>query len=359
MINNFGGPPSSPTQVVSYPSYGFQTADGDWRIQIAGMAYQTPPWGIRKKMMIRMLANVMKASDAEIRGDTFQERIWPFFAEADKGLRVRVRIGGRLFLLRRKTRRNGRFFSWLSINAEWVRRYADVLPDGRLRLPYQLEVLHPDAQPVDSHVELLSRYGLSVISDIDDTIKETSVCHRRELLLNTFVRRFRSIDGMSEVYRRWYDAGADFHYVSSSPWQLYESLQQLQREAGFPSGTMHLRNFRLRDQVIRKMMLIRRQGKATEIRRLLRNMPDRKFLLVGDSGEKDPEIYQRVCRQHPQQVKGLFIREISERPLDQERLARMHRAAGGSLCSVFTDSEELHEIAESVIDQYVKLAVAG
>jgi hypothetical protein len=323
------------------------------------MAFQTPPWGIRKKMMVRMLANVMKASDAEIQGQTFQERIWPFFVEADRGLRVRIRIGNRVFRLKRKTRRNGRFFSWLPISDEMVRTHAEVFSDGRLRLPYRLELLHPDAEPIDSRVELLGRHGLSVISDIDDTIKETSVCNRRELLLNTFVRRFRSIEGMSGVYQNWYDAGADFHYVSSSPWQLYESLQQLQQEAGFPTGTIHLRNFRLRDQVIRKMMLIRRQGKAAEIRRLLRNMPSRNFLLVGDSGEKDPEIYQKICRQHPDQVKGLFIREISERPIDPERMAKMRRAAGSNVCSVFSDSSQLNQFAEQVIDQYGKLAVAG
>lgn len=355
----FGGPNSNPPQIVTYPSYGFQTPSGDWRINVAGIAFQTPPLNRRQKMLVRMLANVMKASDDEIQGEIFQNRIGPFFVEADKGHTLIIQVGSRRIRLKKKTRRNGRFNGWPPLENSLVNDVAEDVGGGRLKLRYSLSVDHSGSVPVECSVDLLHRSGLSVISDIDDTIKESTVGNRRELLLNTFVRDFRSVDGMPVVYRNWHESGADFHYVSSSPWQLFEPLQQLQAESGFPHGTMHLRNFRLRDQFLKKFMMIRRKGKATEIKRLVKNMPMRKFILVGDSGEKDPEIYQKICRRYPSQIQGLFIREVDDSPLDLERTSKMKRAAGPSACSVFRSPEDLEQSAAAVFERFGKLAAVN
>ena len=149
-------------------------------------------------------------------------------------------------------------------------------------MSYEIVTSDSSIEPVAGRIRLLSRTGVSIISDIDDTIKDSSVTNRRELLKNTFLNEFKAIQGMPEIYQRWHEAGADFHYVSSSPWQLYAPLQKMREDFGFPTGTMHLRNFRLRDQVLKKVMPMRRKGKAAEIKKLLKNLPHRKFILVGD-----------------------------------------------------------------------------
>ena len=59
-------------------------------------------------------------------------------------------------------------------------------------------------------MQLLDTNGLSVISDIDDTIKETNVTQKRQLLRNTSLREFRAIDGMADFYARLRDAGRPF-----------------------------------------------------------------------------------------------------------------------------------------------------
>jgi len=161
-------------------------------------------------------------------------------------------------------------------------------------------------------VLLYPRRGLSIVSDIDDTIKDSQVGDRKELLANTFLRKFRSIEGMADLYSDWAGQGAAFHYVSSSPWQLLEALKSFSDEDGFPNGSMHLRNFRLRDQLLRKLVL-RRNGKIIAIRNLLQALPERDFVLIGDSGEKDPKIYRKICKQYPGRVKAVFIRDLDHR----------------------------------------------
>lgn len=79
--------------------------------------------------------------------------------------------------------------------------------------------------------------GLSVVSDIDDTIKLTEVRDRREMLLNTFARPSRAAPGMAARYRRLAAApGARVHYLSASPMQLLPVLEDFLAAAGFPAA---------------------------------------------------------------------------------------------------------------------------
>ena len=161
---------------------------------------------------------------------------------------------------------------------------------------------------------------------------------------------------MAELYNDWFQRGADFHYVSSSPWQLHAPLLDLQTSGGFPRGTIHLRNFQLRNHVVQRALMIRRHGKSTSIKSLLQAFPQRKFILIGDSGEKDPEIYQKFARRFPEQIKGIFIRDLNSRPLASERIQKLSRAIGRERFGTFTTSSELVELAEPLIDKHANAA---
>lgn len=346
-----GGSKNLSAQIVTYPTYGFQTDAEGWRINVAGIAFQSPPFTLRQRMLIKMLGKTMKVDEQTLRGEIFQNRVSPFFAEAEKGLEIQVTVGDTTLALRKRTRKNGHFMASPRFQNSVIERAAETDEFGRKCVPYSISVAHRPSEVVRGMARLLPRYGVSVISDIDDTIKESQVTDRRELLFNTFLRDFRSVSGMADVYQEWQASGAEFHYVSSSPWQLFDPLLKHQSENGFPTGTMHLRNFRLRDQLLRPVMIIRRRGKATAIRKMLKDLPDRKFILVGDSGEKDPEIYLKICRLHPGQVAGVFIREIQERPMVEERVRKLHRAASGFICSVFSEPQTLASNASQIFDK--------
>ena len=69
-------------------------------------------------------------------------------------------------------------------------------------------------------IYVLASHGVSVISDIDDTIKVSEVLSKRALLKHTFYSYFKPVEGMSELYQKWSEQKCQFHYVSASPWQL-------------------------------------------------------------------------------------------------------------------------------------------
>lgn len=224
--------------------------------------------------------------------------------------------------------------------------------DGRLDMRIVVDV--PRASPADPwqkfHAvsgpgELLHRFrgqalivppeGLSVISDIDDTIKRTEVRDRRAMLLNTFARRFEPTPGMAGYYRALAQVpGTRFHYLSASPIQLFPSLADFVRDADFPGGSMHLR-----ESTSWRTLIPGEQDsrihKAGTIERLLADFPARRFMLVGDSGESDPEIYAQAARRHPGRIVHIAIRDVTGEDARAERYAAAFDGLDAGLWQVF------------------------
>jgi len=169
--------------------------------------------------------------------------------------------------------------------------------------------------------------GLSIISDIDDTIKHTQVRNSHEMMLNTFTRPFTEVPGMAAQYQRMAgDAQTRFHYLSGSPIQLYPPLANFLSEAGFPDGSIHLRESTSWRNLLSNAASSRAH-KLSVIEKLLAYFPHRRFLLIGDSGEADPEIYAQVLRTHPLQIEAIVIRDVS----DEDRSSARYRKTFGDL----------------------------
>ncbi|KAF9135103.1 hypothetical protein BGW39_004735 [Mortierella sp. 14UC] len=181
----------------------------------------------------------------------------------------------------------------------------------------KLHAYHPDMkEPCNGIVNLVDPEGISVISDIDDTIKETDVvAGTRIILRNTFLKDMMDVPGMANVYKNWWKRGAAIHYVSNSPWQLIPSLLEFFHTHKFPPGSAHLR---LHDSVLKTYFMTPGENKRKSIREILLDFPDRKFILVGDSGEIDMEIYTEMAIQFPAQVFRIFIRDITSAKLREE-----------------------------------------
>jgi phosphatidate phosphatase APP1 len=327
--------------VVFFPSYGHPTVDGrGWNLEINGLAFAPGKLTLRSKLVLKAMRRMMRAAPDAFESDIFQQRLAGFLALGQRGRRVTVRIGEQVFALPKKSKSNGLFRGSVQIDAESIEelRQSGGLSGNWLR--FELDAA--DGQPtVEGRVQLLSNGGLSVISDIDDTIKLSAVHCKRTLLTYTFLRAFEAIDGMPRLYRNWADQGAAFHYVSSSPWQLFEPLAEFCESATYPEGTFHLRPFRIRDQMLARLFLLRRRGKGSVIHAIVKRFPNRRFVLVGDSGEKDPEIYAGVARRFPDSVSSIFIRNLPERPLDLHRCEKAFRRVRPDVCKVFHEVDEL------------------
>lgn len=353
-------PDAREPSLLVFPPYYFPADPSlqDWIIAVDGFACRP---GSEKRLTTRwsiaMMGKLMRAKPQELQDPLFLGRVAPFISRGMKKLDVVVHVGARRFRLGKRTNSRGAFRGRIRLSARDLCRYLEVnVPAGatagailnarQIPLPLQVSV-NPEVAPPKSCVAVkIAWTGWSIISDIDDTIKDTQVSPLRQLLANTFLREFRSVDGMAELYQGWATQGCQFHYVSSSPWQLLDPLQKLCDEHQFPPGTFHLRTLRLGTDLMRKMLLLRQRGKAIVIHSLLSTFPNRKFLLVGDSGERDPEIYCRAAQRFPDQVKGIYIRNVDTKRMTRRRLNKLTEKLEPGLCRTFTKADELSELSK-------------
>ncbi|KAF9110664.1 hypothetical protein BGX27_006037 [Mortierella sp. AM989] len=175
----------------------------------------------------------------------------------------------------------------------------------------KLHAHHDDmASPATGVVNLIDPEGVSIISDIDDTIKYTNVTSgTRVILRNTFLKSMKEVEGMANAYKKWWIQGAAFHYVSNSPWQLIPTLLDFFHTHMFPPGSAHLKVHD--NNILKTYFMTPGENKRRSIREILNDFPDRKFILVGDSGEIDLEIYTEIAMEFPKQIFRIFIRDIT------------------------------------------------
>ncbi len=337
-------------QLDVFPGFGVPVGPDHWRLLIAGAVRQVYVPTVRKRMLIRLLGSIIDATDEQLASEEFVRRVTPFVADGAKKLDISVLIGDRQYPLRRRTKRSGLFSQWLQVPADQIQSLVELDEFGRRFFRPRI-ICQTESGAIEAGGEcwLAPETGWTVISDVDDTIKESDIADRRRMLTNTFLRSYRPVEGMSELYRQWAGAGMHFHYVSSSPSQLLHPLRELRDDSGFPGGSLHLRNFRLRNHVLQKVARIRRSGKSAVIRHLVQSQPSRRFLLVGDSGESDLSIYAKVARKNPGSVAGIFIRTLEGNEMSQERFDKCRNSAAPTPCATFTEASQLQELARKAI----------
>jgi len=143
-----------------------------------------------------------------------------------------------------------------------------------------------------------------VVSDFDDTVAVTHVESKRKVLASALLEdgdTQPAVEGMARLYRCLAAAGPPgpaFAFVSGSPVQFAPRVVRFLEKNGFPGAALHLRNLGAdslsgyKEPVLRKLAARFRQP----------------FVLVGDSGEKDPEIYAALAREFPGRVRRIYIR---------------------------------------------------
>ena len=335
-------------RVVFYPTYGRQVRSG-WEVTLHGALYREGVDDYRKRIFLGLLRRVLKASQQDFRQETFQRRVEGFLLREQPGKRLAIELGQQQYVLAKRTRRNGHVRVKLLIDGETIN---ELQANGNLQsdwLDFHAPTQEHDKRQFSGSAHLIPRAGLSVISDIDDTLKHTGVRKRKLMLANTFFNEFEMIAGMEGIFRVWAQQGAAFHYVSSSPWQLFQPLKRLLDEQGFPRGTFHLKAIRFRDPTLLRLFIARRLPKRRAVAAIIRAFPERRFILVGDSGEKDPEIYGSMARRCPAQIQRIYIRSVPERPLGITRSEKAFRGLPGHLWQAFRDPAEVDPAQELAV----------
>jgi phosphatidate phosphatase APP1 len=110
---------------------------------------------------------------------------------------------------------------------------------------------------------------------------------------------------------------------------------------GFPSGTFHLKSFRWKDRNFLSLFENPEDYKRKAIEPLLKRFPQRRFILVGDSGERDPEAYGALARKFPLQIEHIYIRNVTGETVTAERYQRAFAQVPPQRWRLFRDPAEL------------------
>jgi phosphatidate phosphatase APP1 len=197
-------------------------------------------------------------------------------------------------------------------------------------VPIELELLAPlppgDQPPPRATGQVLVPHGarFGVISDLDDTVIRSEITDTLKMLriaLTSNPHTRLPFEGVADFYRALQagpggrDANPIF-YVSSSPWNLHDLLVQFMTAHRVPLGPLLLRDW--------SPLTVKSGGqrhKAEAIRRIIETYPDMEFVLIGDSGEHDPELYAQAVRDHPGRVRAVYIRDVTAAARRREVLA--------------------------------------
>lgn len=320
-------------EVLLFPGFGVEAEPG-WIAHVHGWIFEPERDGTVLAGLERLLLARLEVPKAEFDPVRFRERTRLFFVDNERSKEISIDVSGRNVTLA-PSEANGHFEDQIAL--EESGRTAGESIDFRVR------TRPGDSRVFSGQIQLIGRRGISVVSDIDDTIKDSNVLVRRELIANTFGREFRAVPGMADLYQGWAtQSNAVFHYVSGSPWQLHPSLSDFAQRAGFPPGTFHLRQFRLKDKSAVEFLENRTlEFKLDVIDRLMRLFPERRFVLVGDSGEKDPEVYAVLARRFPGQVGAILIRDVRGETLDSPRFVKLFEGLANVDRRVFHSTSEL------------------
>ena len=209
-----------------------------------------------------------------------------------------------------------------------------------------LELLYPAAAQTTARVLVPSKQArLGVISDIDDTVVTSNVTSKAKLIMTvalTNARTRKPFKGVAAFYRALHAGVNPVFYVSKSPWNLYAPIVEYLEVQGLPLGPVMLRDFGFRAE---------KEHKRKAIEEILTTYPKLKFVLSGDSGEQDPEIYADIVRRFPERIRAIYIRSVNRKRVSEIQELAIEVAKTGCQLVLAEDAEgaAVHAAAEGLI----------
>ena len=290
----------APIQIDGYQSYGTAT-----HLYVIGRALEYEDVNLNKTGFLSAFKNAYKQFKSDelrhikLRVTLPNDRIFYTTTDAEGYFVIDKKVSG----LAQHINEEG----WLQITISFddVKEGIDVMSNN----VFNCQMLIPAAT---------AEYG--VISDIDDTILHTGVASllKWRLVINTVFKSVGSrvpLEGAPELYQKLHlgasgKAANPIFYVSNSPWNLYRYLKSFIQNQNFPKGPILLRDFRT---PFDKTPKPEKPHKQQEVRNILNTYPDLKFVLIGDSGEHDVDIYLEVAKEYPDQILAVYLRSVKHK----------------------------------------------
>ncbi len=171
-----------------------------------------------------------------------------------------------------------------------------------------------------------AQVSCAIVSDLDDTVVETGATDKLRMARTVFLNNARTrtpFPGVAAFYRALEigPRGGDrprnpIFYVSSSPWNIYDLFVDFMKHQEIPRGPIFLRDFGLTPAL--SYGASHEDHKLARIRQLMGDFPDLPFILIGDSGQRDPEIYAEVIEglgeAAARRIRAVYLRDVSDDP---------------------------------------------
>ncbi|WP_242130691.1 App1 family protein [Aestuariivivens marinum] len=313
-----------PLQIIVFQTYGTSN-----HVYLRGRAIEDENINLEEKGAFKLLFNAWKR----------------FETDEIKNSKIRIRLGdNHPFYV--KTDNDGYFLFDETI--EGLGNFANSEGWVTFELSYEESQLKRDIQSKNCFPgEMLipsQKASFGVISDIDDTILHTGLVSvlKWRVVFNTLLTSAAKrlpLEGAPEFYNLLHqgktgEEANPIFYVSHSPWNLYRYLEYFLKKNHFPKGPIILRNF---PKPFSKKKTEKPQ-KQKEILNLLKTYPKLNFILMGDSGEYDPDIYLEIARQYPNRILAIYLRSVNH----QKRTLRVSSLYEGfeSTPVLFMESSE-------------------
>ncbi len=335
----------SPTESITFqPGVCHKLPDSDqWAITVRAGVYSRSFLNSLEPHIVKyMEAHRIIPNDAE--AQTFEARTAPFLDDHPKGKVIRVAVTGKVQPLK-PSDAAGLVQDRILLNSDEVARLRSESGTSAGWVTFRAVLSKGDRRDFTGRAQILDDQGLTVISDIDDTIKITEVNNTPHMLKNTFLLAFRPVPGMAPLYAKWTaERGAAFHYLSESPLELHDPLVEFLAASGYPPGTMDLREIDWEGSRIRaflKIVAAPPDFKIKSIQRMIDELPNRRYVLIGDSSQHDPEVYGETARRYRRQVQRILIRDVTCQGPDDPRYQAAFDGLPRTLWQVFRDPSEI------------------
>lgn len=155
---------------------------------------------------------------------------------------------------------------------------------------------------------------IGIVSDIDDTVMVTWLPRPLLAFWNAFVihqSSRRVVPGMPMLYQRLARdlPDAPFVYLSTGAWNVFPVLRRFLHKNGYPDGPMLLTDW---GPTNTGFFRSGRDHKDRSLRSLHQLFPNTRWVLIGDDGQHDPDIYDAMATEHPEAVRAIAIRQLTE-----------------------------------------------
>ena len=300
----------------------FDEEENAWKLNIKGWIYENDVYVREVKYLSFITLLQLVVGPIEEEPPFLRERVYPFLVDNQGGERITVLLNGKKYKMN-PSNGNGLFDGVITLSDSEVQS----MKDSNGNINYKLAVPYFEKRAFRGKVKVVEPEGTMVISDIDDTIKISEVyLGNTELIRNTFLKEVEIANGMQTLFQE-FEANNDnvtFHYVSGSPLQLYDFIHTLLDDNGFKEGSIHLKGLRLNPLSSELYDFIDPDStyahKMATIGNMMEKNPNKQFILVGDTGEKDPEVYGKLLELYPAQIKSIYLRNVTGETLDNARM---------------------------------------